>query len=346
MKRPTQVDVAREAGVSRATVSYVLNGVVDGKVPISEETRQRVLEAIEDLGYVPDARARALRSGDTKTIGLVILDIRNPHFWETAEGVEQEARAAGYQVLLSNIALKGEYASEIFKDLSQRRIDGLILPSSYMAASAESQDSLQRFSKRQMPIVQIGDHLNGYSTTDIVASNYHEATKEVIGYLLGLNHRRIALLFGVENAEHAMDRLQPYREALLAAGQPLDDRLIARCGPTIEEGYQATLQLLTLPERPTAILAINDLLAMGALRAISDAGLRVPEDISLVGYDDILMARFLVPRLTTVTKDIHVLGRAAVRLLLARIQEPERPRQTERYPARLIVRESTGPAPQ
>src|SRR5438034_11126689 len=117
MKRPTQKDVAHRAGVSRSTVSYVLNDQIDLKVPISEVTRQRVLDAIAELGYEPDARARALRSGDTKTLGLVMPDIRNPHFWETAEGVEQEARDAGYTMLLSTISLKYEYANQIFNDL-------------------------------------------------------------------------------------------------------------------------------------------------------------------------------------------------------------------------------------
>src|SRR5689334_7609360 len=113
MKRPTQNDVAQRAGVSRATVSFVLNGVTNRQLPFSEDTRQRVLQAIKELGYVPDARARALRSGDTKTLGLIIPDIRNPHFWETAEGVEQEARSAGYHLLVNTIALRHEYANDI-----------------------------------------------------------------------------------------------------------------------------------------------------------------------------------------------------------------------------------------
>src|SRR5512144_1193078 len=132
MNRPTQVDVAKRAGVSRATVSYVLNGQTEGRVPISEETQQRVLDAIEELGYEPDARAQALRSGSTKTIGLIIPDIHNPHFWQTADGVEQELRAAGYHLLLSSADLSPEYGEDIFKELSRRRIDGLILMSAHI----------------------------------------------------------------------------------------------------------------------------------------------------------------------------------------------------------------------
>lgn len=339
------MDVAHKAGVSRATVSFVLNGMTNGKVPISEETSQRVLEAIEELGYVPDARARALRSGDTKTLGLIIPDIRNPHFWETAEGVEEEARNAGYHLLVSNIALKHEYANEVFTDLSHRRIDGLILMGSFTIATKEAHDSLSRFFKRHLPIVEISDHYNVQYDVDRVSCSYYAATTEAISYLVGLNHRRIGLLYGVAMPELARDRLQPFKESLLAAGRPVEEALIASCGPTIEDGYQATFRLLKLPERPTAIVAVNDLLAMGAMRAISDAGLRVPQDISLLGYDDITMAKYLVPRLTTVSKDVISLGRTAVNLLLTRIQEPDRPRQTEQRPAQLIIRESTGPAP-
>ncbi len=345
MKRPTQNDVARLAGVSRATVSYVLNGVSDGRIPISEETCQRVQEAIEELGYVPDARARALRSGDTKTLGLIIPDIRNPHFWETAEGVEQEAREAGYHLLLSNIALKHEYANEIFTDLSHRRIDGLILMGSFTVASEEAHDSLSRFFKRHLPIVEISDHHNVHYEVDRVACDYYTASMEAVSYLCELGHQRIGLVYGVAMPELGKDRFEPYQKALHLAGQDVDDDLIVQCGPTIEDGYQATLELLTISPRPTAIIAINDLLAIGALRAISDSGLCVPEDISLLGYDDIPMAKYLVPRLTTVSKDITALGRIAVRLLLARIQEPGRPHHTEKHPARLIIRESTGPPP-
>jgi LacI family transcriptional regulator len=136
-----------------------------------------------------------------------------------------------------------------------------------------------------------------------------------------------------------------YRESLQAAGLPVDPNLIVECGPTIEDSYHATRQLLELPSRPTALLAINDLLAIGALRAIRDLDLDVPQDVSLVGYDDIPLAKYLVPRLSTASKEGEKMGREAVRLLLARLQDPDRPCQEIRLPARLILRESIGPAP-
>ncbi|MCX6030706.1 MAG: LacI family DNA-binding transcriptional regulator [Chloroflexi bacterium] len=354
MKRPTQTDVARLAGFSTATVSYVLNGLANDRVPISEETRKRVLAVIEELGYEPDARAQALRSGHTKTIGLIIPDIRNPHFWQTADGVEQELRASGYHLLLSSADISPEYGEDIFKELSRRRIDGLILMSTFIFQSEGAQKTLTQLLKRRFPIARIGEH----PTIDCVVSNYQAATREATAYLLSLQHRRIGLIYGVRpswdslgtadlpvDSAGGLDRLLPYQDCLRAAGLPVDPALIITCGTAIEDGYQAALQLLKLPARPTALLVINDLLTIGALRAASDLGLRVPADLSLVGYDDIPLASYLTPRLTTSSKDMVRVGREVVKLLLARIQDPERPQQRIDVKAQFIIRESTGPAP-
>ncbi len=354
MKRPTQVDVARLAGVSTATVSYVINGLADGRVPISEETRQRVLKAIEELGYEPDARAQALRSGSTQTIGLILPDIHNPHFWQTADGVEQELRAAGYHLLLSSADLDPDHGQEIFKEMS-RRTDGMILMSAFIFQSEEAQRLLDQLLKRRFPIVKIGEH----PTIDCVVSNYEVASREAMAYLLTLRHRRIGLIYGVRppwedpekddlqvNAAGGLDRLLPYQEYLQAAGLPIDPALIVTCGTGIEDGYRAAQHLLQLPGRPTALLAINDLLAIGALRAANDLGLHVPADLSVVGYDDIPLASYLTPRLTTSSKDMVRVGREAVKLLLNRLRDPEQPQQKIEVQARFIIRESTGPAPE
>jgi len=342
MKKATQSDVARVAGVSRATVSYVLNGQDNGRISISEETRLRVQRAIEELSYEPDARAQALSSGETQTIGLIIADLRNPHFSEYAAGVEQEAHSAGYHVLLSSIELDVEYAVNILKGLARRRIDGLILATSFVGVSEEAQKTLAELRSRQFPIVEVPTV--DVEEVDCLVSNYQEATKEVISHLLSLQHRRIGMIYGCAAPELADDRLTPYQEVLATAGL-LDPELIARCGPTTEDGYQAALSLLQLPNRPTAVIAINDLLAIGVLRAAADLGLRVPADLSLVGYDDIPIAQYLAPRLTTVSKDAFYLGQEAFKLLLERIHDPERPRQSKVSHPRFIIRESTGPAP-
>ncbi len=346
MKRPTQVDVAKLAQVSRATVSYVINGQQGGKVPISEETRQRVLRAVEELNYVPDARAQALRSGSTKTIGLIIPDIHNPHFWQIADGVEQEAYAAGYHILLSSIAPENKHAEDIFKNLAQRRIDGLVMVPSFVYQSKTAQKTLASLIKRRLPIVEITSGLSETDyTVDRIISNYRDTTLEVIAHLLTNKHRRIGLIYGIAVPELGNDRLDAYRDSLQTAGIPFDADLIAECGPTIEESYDATLKLLQSDTPPTALLVINDLLAIGALRAIRDSGLSVPDDISLVGYDDIPAAKYLEPSLTTATKNGEQLGREAMKLLFARMKDGDRPNQQIKVPARLILRESTASAP-
>jgi LacI family transcriptional regulator len=346
MKRPTQADVARLAGVSRSTVSYVVNGLTGGRVPISEETRQRVLEAIAELDYVPDTRAQALRSGNTNTIGLIIPDIHNPHFWEIADGVDQEAYAAGYHILLSSIPPENKYAEDIFKSLSRRRIDGLVMVPSFIYHSTEAQKTLASLLKRQVPVVgMMADHNDVNYHIDRVISDYRDITVEVMSHLLSLQHRRIGFIYGIAVPDLGNDRLFAYRDSLQAAGLPVDPNLIIECGPTVEDSYRATRQLLELPSRPTAILVINDFLAFGALRAITDLSLNVPEDVSLFGYDDVPLAKYLVPRLSTASKNGEKMGREAMRLLLARLKDPDRPYQEIRLPARLILRESTGPAP-
>lgn len=332
-------DVARQAGVSKTTVSFVLNSSDTPNIP--DETRQRILDAVEELGYELDARAQALRSGNTKTIALIIPDLRNPHFCEYATGIEEAARASGYHLLLSSTTLNDEYAVEIFKDLARRRFDGLILASSFILDSDEARATLMQIQKRGLPVVELSENYG----VDSVFSDYFEATKEVMSYLLSLGHRRIGLIYGVGGHELGQDRLQPYQEALKTAGIPAEASLIAECGPTIEDGYQAAIKLLRLPSRPTAIIAINDLLAISAVRAAADAGLHLPTDLSLVGYDDIPMANYITPRLTTVTKNALTLGKKAFEVLLTRIQNPDLPRQRIHNPAKLILRESTGLAP-
>ena len=316
-----------------------------GRVPISEETRQRVLKAVEELGYIPDTRAQALRSGDTKTIGLIIPDMQNPHFWENVDGIEQAARQAGYHLLLSSMELNLKYGVDIFKDLAGRRIDGLILMGHLIDESDEARVTLVQLLKRRLPIVEISDQPNQDHETDCVYSNYRAVAGEAMKHLLSLNHQCIGMLYGANSPELAFDRFEPYQDNLQAAGLPFDPDLVTYCGPTLEDGYQAALQLLGRAPQPTAVLAVNDLMAIGVLRAAGDLGLRVPKDLSLVSFDDIAVAQYLVPRLTTASKDSVRLGREAVRLVLERILNPNQPRQKLHIPARLILRDSTGPAP-
>ena len=340
MKRPTQADVARIAGVSRATVSYVLNDQVDQRIPISAETRQRVMEAIAELEYEPDARAQSLRRGATNTIGVLLPLYENPFFWQILRGISMEAETAGYSLLLSQSSLTSEQERHSLKELAQQRVDGLILVIGFKMLPAPI---LRELRKSNRPVAQI---TNTESEFDHVIDGYSEGTRALIGHLLELGHRKIGFVYGVAEVSQGHDRLFPFQETLADAGVPADEDLIRQCGATLDEGYETARDLLSRRDRPTALLAVNDLLAIATLRAAADLGLRVPQDVSVASFDDIPFASYTVPRLTTVAGQPEEDGRIAVRLMLKRLSEPDCPRQVVRSRCKLTIRESTARAPQ
>lgn len=339
MKKPTQADVARLAGVSRATVSYVINRKDTQGVQISDETRQRVLLAVDELGYVVNAGAQALRSGDTKTIGVMLPIYENPFFWEILNGISREANEAGYKVLLANSALDGEQASQSVSELAEQRVDGLIFMIEFESLPDQIMEQLRTSTH---PIVEIS---SSFSEFDLIQQGYGEATKALMSYLFDLGHRRIGFVYGVHKPEQGLDRLNAYRQTLEEANIPIDENLIIQCGPSMEDGYEAAYHLLQQANRPTVIITLNDLLGMATIRAATDLGLRIPEDISVAGFDDIPFANFVVPRLTTIASNPEKNGRDAVQLLLKRLKEPDRPREVITARWKLIIRESTGSAP-
>ena len=338
MKRPTQVDVAKLAGVSRATVSYVLNGISDSYVAITPETRDRVLKAVEQLGYQPDAMAQSLRSGTTNTVGLLIPDMHNPHYWQIAYGVEQELQTRNYDVLLMSASLNPERELQSVSKLARRQIDGLILILTFMDHASSTIDLL---AKQRNPLVLIG---TSASTVDIARTSYKEAAVDVMKHLLGQGHRRIGMVYGVGAAypQQGNDRLEAYRQGLQSVGLLVDESLIQHCGTSIDEGYRAATNLIKHASPPTAIIAINDLLAIGVMRAVNDHQLRIPADVSIVSFDDIDIAAYLNPPLTTVHVDSEELGRAATRLIFRRLQNRGLPPQEIFVPSQLIVRGTTG----
>jgi LacI family transcriptional regulator len=334
MKRPTQSDVAKLAGVSRATVSYVVSGSLD--VPISDETRKRVLDAVSQLNYAPDARARSLRSGDSNTIGLLIPDLHNPHYWSIVQGVEETVRRQGYDLLLTSTSLDPEREAQTLAALSSRRVDALILTLSFLE---QSKSSLTHLTVNGYPVVTLG---NTSFNADAVVATYRTATAQIMAHLLTQGHTRIGFIFGVGSKELATNRMAVYQESLIEAGIAVDPELIDYSGPRIEDGYQAALRLLARTPRPTALLVINDWLAIGALRAIGEEGLRVPEEISIASFDDTEMAAYLNPPLTSVRSNGHELGRQAAIMALERLQQPGRPIHRVQIEAELVMRQSTG----
>lgn len=338
-KKPTQADVARLAGVSRATVSYVINGKDTKGVPISQETRRHVLNAVEELGYVVNAGAQALRSGDTKTIGVLVPIYENPFFWEILSGISNEAAAAGYSLLVAHNAPTPEQENKSVKELAEQRVDGMILLTEFKSLPAQIMQQLQGTTR---PVVEISSTPSEF---DYVHQGYEDGMQAMMSHLFDHSHRRIMFLHGVKDASQGLDRLNAYRASYQNAGIPFEDELVVRCGPLMEDGYQAVYHLLQQPNRPTAIVAINDLLGMAAMRAATDLGLSVPNDLSVAGFDNIPFTSYTVPRLTTVASDPAQNGRDAVQLLLKRLQKPKRPREVITSNWQLLIRESTGPAP-
>ena len=337
-KRPTQADVAQRAGVSRATVSYVLNKRADGRIPITEETRERVLEAARTLGYAPHALARSLRSGLTHTIGLLIPDTNNPHYMDILSGVEAEVVAQDYYLVLISATLDPERERHCLRSLVQQRLDGLILAPTFAdLLEQEIEDLLEHTGSVVF--------CNPYPDADCAYADVRSGAEAMMDHLIALGHRRIGFVHGVARDGLAGARVAVYHEKSPWPGSVPDDRLIVHCGHTMQDGYQAARQLLDLDAPPTAIWTVNDLLAVGALRAIRERGLRVPEDVSLAGFDDIAFAAQLYPPLTTV--DIHgtELGRRAARLLFRRIEDPALEPIQEMLDTQLVIRASTAPPP-
>lgn len=339
MKRPTQKDVALRAGVSRSTVSYVLNDQNNLKIPISAETRQRVMDAIAELGYEPDARAQSLRRGQTNVIGVIMPVLQNPFFWQMLSGISDALQEAGYSLYLSHHLDDSQQAANTIRDLKRNRVDGFILLAAAKYFLPKMADYLRKAGR---PVVEVTATKAEF---DHVLHGYASGTRELMAHLLQLGHERIGFIYGVTAEAQGSDRLFTYRQMLEEAGLSDSRRFEVTCGVELEDAYQTAYTLLSQPERPTALLVINDMLAVAVMRAATDLGLTVPNDLSVASFDDIPFSSYTLPRLTTVSGNAEVSGRDAVQLLLKRLAEPELPQQITSTEVKLIIRESTGPVP-
>lgn len=327
-------DVAKRAGVSAMTVSRVINN----SGYISQETRERVELAIVELGYVPNALARSLRFKQTKTIALVLTDITNPFFTTVARGVEDTASELGFSVMFCNTDESKEDEAEYVNVLVQKQVDGLLLvPAS---SSSESAAFLQ---DRGVPFVVLDRRLSGIQV-DTVRGDSEQGAYELTRHLLELGHQYIAILSGPPEVSTAADRITGHRRALEEAGQAIGPVYYSTF--THQGGYQIVQQALETRPRPTALFAANNLIAFGALRALRHLGLRVPEDLSLVTFDDLPPPIVVDPFLTVAVQPAYEMGRQATLLLLDRLAgkgaaEP----QEIILPIELIVRASSAPPP-
>ncbi len=333
-KRPTQADVARLAGVSQTTVSHVLNNNTAISVP--PETRRRILEAIDQLGYVPDGTARSLRTRKTHTIAAIIPDITNPFYPAFERGIQDTAERHGYDLITYNTDGIAEKERKCLRSVQQGRVDGVIA----VLFRTTARD-LRPLLERNIAVVRLEampQEVGALPLDNLYVDNV-AAARTAVAYLIDRGHTRIGMISGQEGPRQA--RVLGYRQALADHHIPLDEFLIQGGDFTEKGGYQGMRALLALSPRPTAVFAANDLMAMGALLALREAGLRVPHDIAVIGFDDIPAARLFNPPLTTITQFPRELGRRAAEMVFERLSGagPEGGR-CEEMPYELIVRES------
>jgi LacI family transcriptional regulator, galactose operon repressor len=307
---PTTIrDVAAAAGVSPATVSRVLNLKED----VNADLRRRVLAAVTDLGYRRNGPARSLRTRAAMVLGIIISDITNPFFTALVRGAEDRAQLAGYSVVLANadedLAKEGRY----LEVAAAEQLAGVLL-----SPASSRLTNIDVLLERGIPVVTIDRRL-GNAAVDSVTVNNRQAAVEAAEHLIGQGCRRVGFVAGPVQTTTGASRLAGYRAALRAAGRPLDPALTAYADFRTEGGYVATRQLLQRRKPPDGLLIANNLMTVGGMQAIAEAGLDVPRDIAVVGFDDANWATALRPPLTVVTQPTYEIGRIAAELLLRRI---------------------------
>jgi len=324
-------DVAREASVSVATVSRVLNGAGI----VRAETARRIRDVAHALRYTPHSGARSLITSKTHTIGVLLPDLYGEFFSEMIRGVDEAARANNYHILVSRAYAHRSEIEEAMRAM-RGRVDGVVVMSPNVDAHSLSNIPAN------LPVVLLCSAVRGTELDSITVQNYRGA-KEMISQLVSLGHERIAIINGAHGTYDAAERLRGYRAALRESGISSSQPLEFNGDFTEAGGYAATRLILSQPLRPTAIFAANDSMAIGALSALREAGIRVPDDMSVAGFDDIPLARYMDPPLSSVKVPIAELGSGAVEMLLNAItHKNSHKRRRERLPTSLVMRSSCG----
>ena len=333
MKRVTISDVAQKAGVSKSTVSHVINQTRF----VENDTRKRVLLAINELNYRPSGIARSLVSQRTRTAGLLISDVGNPFYHEVIMGVEEVALANGYSVFLCNTSYDLERGMRLVHSLIDRSVDGVMFMSSRM-----SLEMVQEVVKNQIQAVVLD--WENTQVEDLAASitiDFKTGIQQAVAHLVGLGHENIAYVSGPLNFWTARARRDAFLEALEECGVNPESSLLIEGNLRIEGGHKAFSQLIHATPRPSAVVTANDLTALGVLWAARNEGLIIPQDISVIGLDDIDLASKVTPPLTTIALPRFEIGRRAMQLLLDMIDYPATVVRQQEVGTWLVVREST-----
>lgn len=333
---PTIKDVARVAGVSLGTASRVLNG----EKSVSEQMRVRVERAILELGFRPNALAQGMRRGDTQTIGVVIRDLTIPALAEFVKSAQDVLHKAGYTMLVASSEDQPERELELLTAFSRKRVDGMIMTT---ASERDGALTKARIAMR-IPIVMLDR--DEPAAFDAVLIAHHEGTRRAAEYLLGLGHRRIALLTGPANVRPAIDRVRGFKAAFQSRGVPLDKRLIRTVNFTADYGYLEASALLSQKRPPTAIIAGGIAMLGGVLRAVQVKRLKIPRDISIIGSSDTEVAQLATPPITVVKWSYGEVGKIAAQLLIDRLEhDPNRAPQRVLTHTDLVIRGSCAAPP-
>jgi DNA-binding LacI/PurR family transcriptional regulator len=332
---PAKMDirsVARLANVSIATVSRTINRVST----VNPKTAKRVWEVIEKLNYFPNTQARSLVSGRSRLLGLIVSEITNPFFPELIQGFEDIAVEHGYEILISSTNYDPRRMSLCIRRMLERRAEGVAV----MTFGVEK-PLLEQFAERNIPLVFVdeGPDRPGIS---LLRVDYHHGIRQGVQHLAVLGHRDIAFISGRKGLHSAQSRLAAFTRSLEECGIDADPEWIVEGDHTMEGGIEAMDRLLKARQRPTAVMCSNDMTAIGVLHTLYRAGLRVPDDLSVIGFDDIHIAQVTIPPLTTIQMSCFDLARAAVTALRAHVEDGGEPKRNYQITTHLVVRESTG----
>lgn len=327
----TMKQVAEKAGVSTSTVSHVINNTR----AVSEDVRKRVLAVIQETRYVPSAVARSLKNDKTNSIGMMIPNNSNPYFAELIQGIEDASFKLGYNIILCNAYDDAKKQAAYLRVLMEKRIDGLIL-----VDSGGGDDLAEILCAMPMPKVIVDREVSGVDG-DFIEADHERGGYLATRYLIELGHKQIACVTGPMHLVPSRDRVAGYRRALQEAALAFRSEFLIHSDFTSEGGFNAFQHLLQLPQRPSAIFAGNDLMAFGGMCAANEAGVRVPEDLSVIGYDDIALASYSTPRLTTMAQPKYEMGETIARVLVERIRGGHQPFRREMFTPVLVERQST-----
>lgn len=327
----TMKDIARLAGVSTSTVSHVINK----SRFVSDEIAERVNNAAQQLNYAPSALARSLKMNRTKTIGMLVTTSTNPFFGEVVKGVERSCYHQGYNLILCNTEGDNQRMKASINTLLQKRVDGLLLMCSTL--EGERLDVFDRYPDIPIVVMDWGPIL---FASDKIQDNSLQGGYIAAKHLIECGHKEIGCITGPLIRHQAQMRYEGYKRALAEAGIAINPDWIVESDFECEGGYQAFEKLYQRGKLPSALFVSNDMMAMGVIQAASQRGLRVPDDLSLIGYDDVHIAKFMTPALTTIHQPKYRLGKAAIDTLLYRLENPDTTAQVVQLEPTLVVRNS------